>query len=78
MVVGVPDKKVGERIKAIVMLKDDVKGVGATELIRYCRERLASKPRPPCGQNQTRPDRRRLCAASCSSSYWAGSWWTNG
>ncbi|MBI4797307.1 MAG: AMP-binding protein [Desulfarculus sp.] len=40
-VVGVPDKKVGERIKAIVVLKDDAKGVGATELIRYCRERLA-------------------------------------
>ena len=41
-VVGVPDKKVGERVKAIVVLKDDAKGVGATELIRYCRERLAS------------------------------------
>jgi long-chain acyl-CoA synthetase len=41
-VVGVPDKKVGERIKAIVVLKDDAKGVGAAELIRFCRERLAS------------------------------------
>ena len=41
-VVGVPDRKVGERIKAIVVLKDDAKGVGATELIRYCRERLAA------------------------------------
>ncbi|MCA1990077.1 MAG: AMP-binding protein [Desulfarculus sp.] len=40
-VVGVPDKKVGERIKAIVVLKDDAKGVAATELIRYCRDRLA-------------------------------------
>jgi long-chain acyl-CoA synthetase len=40
-VVGVPDKKVGERIKAIVVLKEDARGVGATELIRYCRERLA-------------------------------------
>ena len=40
-VVGVPDKKVGERIKAIVVLKDDAKGVGAVELIRFCRERLA-------------------------------------
>lgn len=41
-VVGVPDQKVGERIKAIVVLKEDARGVGAAELIRYCRERLAS------------------------------------
>ena len=41
-VVGVPDKKVGERIKAIVVMKEDAKGVGATELIRFCRDRLAS------------------------------------
>lgn len=41
-VVGVPDKKVGQRIKAIVVMKEDAKGVGATELISFCRERLAS------------------------------------
>ena len=40
-VVGVPDQKVGERIKAIVVMKEDAKGVGATELIRFCRDRLA-------------------------------------
>lgn len=40
-VVGVPDRKVGERIKAIVVIKEDAKGVGATELIAFCRERLA-------------------------------------
>jgi long-chain acyl-CoA synthetase len=40
-VVGVPDTKVGERVKAIVVLKEDAKGVGAAELITYCRERLA-------------------------------------
>jgi long-chain acyl-CoA synthetase len=40
-VVGIPDCKVGERIKAIVVLKEDARGVGGTELVTFCRERLA-------------------------------------
>jgi len=40
-VVGVPDDRVGERIKAIVVLKEDVRGAGGSELIKWCRERLA-------------------------------------
>jgi len=40
-VVGVPDPKVGERIKAMVVLKPDARGVGATELLKWCRDRLA-------------------------------------
>ena len=40
-VVGVPDAKVGERIKAMVVLKEDARGVDASELTRWCRERLA-------------------------------------
>jgi len=39
--VGVPDERVGERVKGIVVLKEDVRGVGGTELIKWCRGRLA-------------------------------------
>ena len=41
-VVGIPDRKVGERIKAFVVLKEDVKGITGYDLIKWCRERLAS------------------------------------
>lgn len=39
-VVGIPDKKVGERIKAFVVLKSDVKGISGNDLIKWCRKRL--------------------------------------
>ena len=39
--VGVPDEKVGERIKAFVVLKTDSRGVSGYELTKWCRERLA-------------------------------------
>lgn len=38
---GVPDKRVGERIKAFVVLKENVKGVSGYELTAFCRQRLA-------------------------------------
>jgi long-chain acyl-CoA synthetase len=41
-VVGVPDHSVGERIKAIVVLREDAKGVGGKELIHWCSKHLAS------------------------------------
>lgn len=41
-VVGVEDPRVGERIKAFVVLKEDVKGITGYDLIRWCREKLAS------------------------------------
>jgi long-chain acyl-CoA synthetase len=41
-VVGVPDSTVGERIKAIVVLKEDVRGVSGSELLKFCKERLAA------------------------------------
>jgi long-chain acyl-CoA synthetase len=41
-VVGIPDEKVGERIKAFVVLKEDVKGITGYDLIKWCRKRLAA------------------------------------
>jgi len=41
-VVGIPDKKMGERIKAYVVLKEDIKGITGYELIKWCRESLVS------------------------------------
>jgi long-chain acyl-CoA synthetase len=40
--VGIPDVKLGERIKAIVVLKQDAKGVSSADLLRWCRDRLAA------------------------------------
>jgi len=40
--VGIPDEKAGERIKAFVVLKEDVRGVTGYDLIHWCRDRLAS------------------------------------
>jgi long-chain acyl-CoA synthetase len=42
-VVGVPDEKVGERIKAYVVLKEDIKGITGYELIKWCRQNLVSR-----------------------------------
>ncbi len=39
--IGIPDPRVGERIKAIVVLKEDAKGVASSDLIKWCRDRLA-------------------------------------
>ncbi|MDZ7700266.1 MAG: class I adenylate-forming enzyme family protein [Deltaproteobacteria bacterium] len=41
-VVGIPDPKVGERIKAFVVLKEDIQGITGYELTRWCREKLPS------------------------------------
>jgi long-chain acyl-CoA synthetase len=40
-VVGIPDAEVGERIKAIVVLQEEAKGVSGTDLRSFCRGRLA-------------------------------------
>ncbi len=41
-VVGIPDEKVGERIKAYVVLKQDVKGITGYDLIKWCRKSLVA------------------------------------
>lgn len=41
-VVGIPDEKVGERIKAYVVLKADIKGITGYDLIKWCRKQLVS------------------------------------
>jgi len=41
-VVGVPDKNVGQRIKAYVVLKEDIKGITGYDLIKWCRNNLPS------------------------------------
>ncbi|MCD4716596.1 MAG: fatty acid--CoA ligase family protein, partial [Desulfobacterales bacterium] len=41
-VVGIPDPRVGERIKAFVVLKEDVKGITGYDLIKWCREKLVA------------------------------------
>jgi long-chain acyl-CoA synthetase len=45
-VVGVPDERVGERIKSFVVLKEDAKGINVYDLKNWCRERLASYKTP--------------------------------
>jgi long-chain acyl-CoA synthetase len=39
-VVGVPDTKAGEQVKAFVILKADIRGVTSYDLTQHCRERL--------------------------------------
>jgi len=41
-VVGVPDERVGERIKAYVVLKEDIKGITGYDLLSWCRKTLVS------------------------------------
>ncbi len=41
-VIGIPDPKVGERIKAFVVLKDDVKGITGYDLIHWCKDKLVA------------------------------------
>ena len=52
-VVGLPDEKVGERIKAFVVLKKDVKGITGYDLIKWSRQRLPSYKIPNTSSSGT-------------------------
>ncbi len=41
-VIGIPDDRVGERIKAYVVLKEDIRGITGYELIKWCRGALVA------------------------------------
>ncbi|MEW6334007.1 MAG: class I adenylate-forming enzyme family protein [Thermodesulfobacteriota bacterium] len=41
-VIGIPDPMVGERIKAYVVLKEDIKGITGYDLIKWCRQALVA------------------------------------
>jgi long-chain acyl-CoA synthetase len=41
-VVGIPDEKVGQRIKAYVVLKEDIKGITGYDLLKWCRKQLVA------------------------------------
>ncbi len=41
-VLGIPDERVGERIKAYVVLKADIKGITGYDLIKWCRKSLVA------------------------------------
>ena len=45
-IIGVPDEEWGERVRAIVVLKNGVDPVGEEDLIEYSRRRLASFKKP--------------------------------
>ena len=40
--VGIPDEKVGERVKSFVVVRSDIKGVSANDLMKWCKDKLAS------------------------------------
>ena len=41
-VIGIPDEMVGERIKAYVVLKEDIKGITGYDLLKWCRQTLVA------------------------------------
>jgi long-chain acyl-CoA synthetase len=73
-VVGVPDEKWGESVKAVVVLKDGVEA-GEEELIDFCKEHLASYKKPrSVGFREALPKTGsgKIKKAEIREDYWRG------
>ena len=71
-VIGVPDERWGETVKALVIARPGA-AAEASELVAFARERLAGYKLPRVGRVRRRaaadPDRARCSSASCARRY---------
>jgi acyl-CoA synthetase (AMP-forming)/AMP-acid ligase II len=73
-VIGVPDEKWGETIKALVVLRDGA-SASEEELITHCRERMAHFKAPTSVEHRDALDRTatgKLQKYKLRQPYWAG------
>jgi fatty-acyl-CoA synthase len=74
-VIGVPDEKWGETIKALVVVRTDAGAVSETELIAHCRDRMAHFKAPTSVEFRSALDRTatgKLQKYKLRQPYWAG------
>jgi acyl-CoA synthetase (AMP-forming)/AMP-acid ligase II len=74
-VIGVPDEKWGETIKALVVVRPDAGPVSEADLIQYCRERMAHFKAPTSVEFRGALDRTatgKLQKYKLRQPYWAG------
>jgi len=74
-VIGVPDEKWGETIRALVVVRADADAVSEAELIEHCRERMAHFKAPTSVEFRDALDRTatgKLQKYKLRQPYWAG------
>jgi acyl-CoA synthetase (AMP-forming)/AMP-acid ligase II len=74
-VIGVPDEKWGETIKALVVVRADAGAVSEAELIEHCRDRMAHFKAPTSVEFRDVLDRTatgKLQKYKLRQPYWAG------